>query len=77
VDRFAAVKILGWHAPRQREMVIARYWLEMSFREITDELGVTVNTATSRLTQALKRPAARWTKRRGRRGRRAGKPDRG
>lgn len=55
VERLAAVEMLGQLGQRQREMVVARYWLDMSFREIADHFGVTVSTATSTVTQALGR----------------------
>lgn len=54
-DRVAAVEMLERLGQRQREMVIARYWLDMSYREIADHFGVTVGTATSTVTQALRR----------------------
>ena len=55
VDRLATVEMLGHLGQRQREMVIARYWLDMSYREIADQFGVGVSTATSTVTQALQR----------------------
>lgn len=55
VERLAAVEMLTRLTPRQREMVIARYWMDMSFSEIAETFGVTVSTATSTLTQAVKR----------------------
>ena len=54
-DRVIAVEMLAHLAHRQREMVIARYWLDMSYREIAQHFGVSVGTATSTVTQALKR----------------------
>ena len=55
LERLAAIEMLGQLTQRQREMVIARYWLGMSFQEIADHFGVTVGTATSTVTHALKR----------------------
>lgn len=55
VERLAAIEMLGRLGQRQREMVIARYWLGMSFREVASEFGVSVGTATSTVTRALDR----------------------
>ncbi|MGH2500063.1 MAG: RNA polymerase sigma factor [Candidatus Limnocylindria bacterium] len=53
VERLAAIEMLGRLGHRQREMVVARYWLGMSFREVAEHFGVTVGTATSTVTRAL------------------------
>jgi RNA polymerase sigma factor (sigma-70 family) len=55
LERLAAVEMLGKLSARQREKVIARYWMDMSFKEIADKFAVSVSTATSTVTQALKR----------------------
>jgi RNA polymerase sigma factor (sigma-70 family) len=54
-DRVAAMEMLERLTQRQREFVIARYWLGMSYREIADHFGVSVGTATSTVTQSLSR----------------------
>ncbi|MGH2450498.1 MAG: RNA polymerase sigma factor [Candidatus Limnocylindria bacterium] len=66
VERLAAIEMLGRLGQRQREMVIARYWLDMSFREIAEQFGVTVGTATSTVTQALRRLRLEMDKEKGR-----------
>lgn len=55
LERVAAVEMLARLTDRQREMVIARYWMGLSFKEMADEFAVSVSTATSTVTQALKR----------------------
>jgi RNA polymerase sigma factor (sigma-70 family) len=55
VDRLAALEMLARLTRRQRELVVARFWLGLSYREIADHFGVSVGTATSTVTQALKR----------------------
>lgn len=55
VDRLVALEMLAELTGRQRELVVARYWLGMSYREIAAHIGVSVGTATSTVTQALKR----------------------
>lgn len=55
VERLATVEMLSHLGQRQREMVIARYWLGMSYREVAEQFGVGISTATSTVTQALHR----------------------
>lgn len=55
LERLAAIEMLARLTQRQREMVVARYWLGMSFKEIAERFGVSLGTATSTVTQALKR----------------------
>jgi DNA-directed RNA polymerase specialized sigma24 family protein len=55
IERVAAVEMLSKLSARQREIVIARYWMGMSFKEIAEEFRVSVGTATSTVTQALRR----------------------
>jgi RNA polymerase sigma-70 factor (ECF subfamily) len=40
---------------RQREIVIARFYLDLSYAEIARELGISVGTATTTVSQALAR----------------------
>jgi RNA polymerase sigma-70 factor (ECF subfamily) len=54
-DRIAALQMLAALTARQREFVVARFWLDMTYREIADHFGVSVGTATSTVTQALER----------------------
>lgn len=37
----------------QREVVVLRYWQEMSFKEISEHTGVSINTALGRMRYAL------------------------
>lgn len=55
VDRMAALELLNGLSPRQREFVIARYYLDLSYRDIAEHFGVSVGTATATVTQSLKR----------------------
>jgi RNA polymerase sigma factor (sigma-70 family) len=55
VDRLAALELLKGLSPRQREFVIARYYLDLSYRDIAKHFGVSVGTATATVTQSLKR----------------------
>lgn len=55
VDRVAALELLDGLSARQREFVIARYYLDLTYRDIAEEFGVSVGTATATVTQALKR----------------------
>jgi RNA polymerase sigma-70 factor, ECF subfamily len=67
-QRVAALELLGKLTPRQREFVVARYFLGLSYQEIADQWDVRVSTATSTVTQALgrlrqdlKKEEAGWT----------------
>ncbi len=53
--RVEALELLACLTPRQREMVVARYYLDLSYREIAAHFGVSVSGATSTVTQALAR----------------------
>ncbi|MGH2449954.1 MAG: RNA polymerase sigma factor [Candidatus Limnocylindria bacterium] len=55
VERVAALELLDRLSARQREFVIARYYLDLSYRDIAEHFGVSVGTATATVTQALKR----------------------
>lgn len=55
VDRVATLELLKGLSGRQREFVIARYYLDLSYRDIAAEFGVSVGTATATVTQALRR----------------------
>ena len=55
IDRVATLELLNGLSGRQREFVIARYYLDLSYRDIAEEFGVSVGTATATVTQALKR----------------------
>ncbi len=53
--RVEALEMLALLTPRQREVVVARYYLDLSFKEIAAHLGITVGAATSTVAQALRR----------------------
>ena len=55
VERVATLELLKDLSDRQREFVIARYYLDLSYRDIAEHFGVSVGTATATVTQALKR----------------------
>lgn len=55
VERVATLELLKGLSDRQREFVIARYYLDLSYRDIAEHFGVSVGTATATVTQALKR----------------------
>jgi RNA polymerase sigma factor (sigma-70 family) len=55
VDRLATLELLGGLSDRQREFVIARYYLDLSYRDIAKHFGVSISTATATVTQSLKR----------------------
>ena len=55
LERVAAIELLRQLTPRQREYVVARYFLGLSYREIAEHWNVSVSTATSTVTQALAR----------------------
>ncbi len=40
--------------PEQQEVVRMRFWYNMSFKEIADEKGISINTALGRMRYALK-----------------------
>lgn len=53
--RVEATEMLALLTPRQREIVVARYYLDLSFKEIAEHLGITVGAASSTVAQAFKR----------------------
>jgi RNA polymerase sigma factor (sigma-70 family) len=53
--RIEATEVLRDLTPRQRELIVARYYLDLSFKEIADHLGISVSAATSTVSQALVR----------------------
>lgn len=55
VERVATLELLKGLSDRQREFVIARYYLDLSYRDIAEHFGVSVGTATATVTQAIKR----------------------
>jgi RNA polymerase sigma factor (sigma-70 family) len=55
IERVATLELLNGLSDRQREFVIARYYLDLSYRDIAEHFGVSVGTATATVTQALKR----------------------
>lgn len=59
VERIATLELLSGLSQRQRELVIARYYLDLSYRDIAKHFAISVGTATATLTQALKKIRAR------------------
>jgi RNA polymerase sigma factor (sigma-70 family) len=55
LDRVLALELLKKLTRRQRELVIARYFLGMSYAEIAAQWDISVGTATSAVSQALAR----------------------
>jgi len=55
LDRVFALELLKKLTPRQREFVIARYFLDLSYADIASQWGVSVGTATATVSQALAR----------------------
>lgn len=55
VDRVATLELLEGLSRRQREFVVARYYLDLSYAEIATEFRVSVGTASATVTQALKK----------------------
>jgi DNA-directed RNA polymerase specialized sigma24 family protein len=53
--RIEATELLAQLTPRQRELVVARFYFDLSFKEIAEHFGVSVGGATSTVTQALAR----------------------
>ena len=50
-----ASELLSRLTPRQREIVVARYYLGLTFKEIAESFGITVSAATSTVSQGLER----------------------
>ncbi|MCC8088741.1 MAG: sigma-70 family RNA polymerase sigma factor [Rikenellaceae bacterium] len=46
-------KLVEFLSAKQKEVVIMRYYLDMSFKEIADQTGVSINTALGRMRYAL------------------------
>lgn len=55
LERVEAVEVLALLTPRQREVLVARYYLDLPFKDIAEHLGITVGAATSTVAQALRR----------------------
>jgi RNA polymerase sigma factor (sigma-70 family) len=53
--RVEVIELLGQLAPRQRELVIARFYLDLSYEQIAQAFGISVGTATATVSQALAR----------------------
>ena len=70
LDSVAALELLRKLTTRQREFVVARYFLDLSYLEIAEKWEVSVSNATSTVSQALARlrrdlekEASEWTSR--------------
>lgn len=55
IEGVSGLELLRKLSPRQREVVIARFYLDLSFKEIGATLGITPGTATATLSQALRK----------------------
>ncbi len=55
LDRVFALELLSKLSTHQRELVVARYFLGLSYREIADQWDIGVGTATSTVSHALER----------------------
>jgi len=55
LDKVIALELLRTLTPRQREFVVARYFLDLSYREISEHWAVSVSSATSTVSQAIAR----------------------
>lgn len=53
LDRVFALELLMKLSTRQRELVLARFFLDLSYAEIAAQWSITVGTATSTVSQAL------------------------
>jgi DNA-directed RNA polymerase specialized sigma24 family protein len=53
LERLTVLAFLRVLTTRQRELVVARYYLGLSYQEIAAHFGVSLGTATSTVTQAL------------------------
>jgi RNA polymerase sigma factor (sigma-70 family) len=54
-ERVEVIELLGQLAPRQREIVIARFYLDLSYQQIAEAFDISVGTATATVSQALAR----------------------
>jgi DNA-directed RNA polymerase specialized sigma24 family protein len=59
LETVAIIELLQGLSRRQRELVIARYYLDLSYRDIATHFGVSVGTATATVTRALQKIRAR------------------
>jgi RNA polymerase sigma factor (sigma-70 family) len=55
LERVVALQLLQKLTPRQREFVVARYFLDLTYREIAEHWSVSVSNATATVSQALAR----------------------
>jgi RNA polymerase sigma factor (sigma-70 family) len=55
VERVATLELMNALSTRQRELVIARYYLDLRYADIAQHFGISVGTATATVTQALKK----------------------
>lgn len=55
VTRVAAAEFLRLLSAREREIVVARYYLDLSYREIAEFFGISIGTASSTVSRALDR----------------------
>jgi DNA-directed RNA polymerase specialized sigma24 family protein len=53
LERVHVLELLRQLTPRQREFVVARYYLGLSYDEIANQFDVSLGTATSTVTQSL------------------------
>jgi RNA polymerase sigma factor (sigma-70 family) len=66
-DRIEVIELLAQLAPRQREIVVARFYLDLTYEQIAETFGISVGTATATVSQALARlrktakEGAAWT----------------
>ena len=54
-ERVEVIELLAQLAPRQREIVIARFYLDLAYEQIAESFGISVGTATATVSQALAR----------------------
>lgn len=54
-DRVSAMEMLAKLTSRQREFVVARFFLDLTYAEIAEQFDVSVSNATSTVSQAMKR----------------------
>lgn len=55
LERIEVTELLALLTPRQRAIVVARYYLGLSYKEIASVFAITVGTATTTVSQALRR----------------------
>lgn len=55
LERIEAMELIARLTPRQRELVVARFYLDLTFKEIAEHFGLSVSAATSTVSQALTR----------------------